>query len=303
MKVVIAGGSGFLGLELADLFKGQGKEVVIFTRGTSQSKDGIRFVHWDGTTLGNWTSELFDCSTLINLTGKSVDCRYTDENKKEIIRSRVDATAILGKAIEAMENPPKLWINSSTATIYRHSEDKIMTEANGEYGDDFSMGVAKAWENAFYASVTKETRKIALRISLVLGKNGGVYPVLKRLTKLLAGGKLGPGTQRFAWIHIDDLKSIVNFCIENESISGAVNCTAPETPTNKEFMKAMRKSLRVPFGLPSPKFLLKIGGALIGTESELILKSRWAVPEKLIKAGFVFKFDNANDALEDLSKK
>lgn len=303
MKIVIAGGSGFLGGELANFFKEQGYDVVIFTRGESRNKDGFQFVHWDATTLGDWTSELIGCDTLINLTGKSVDCRYTEENKKEIIRSRVDSTSILGEAIESMEYPPKTWINSSTATIYRHSEDKAMTEENCEYGDDFSMNVAKSWEQAFNASNTPQTRKLALRISLVLGKSGGVYPVMRRLAKFFVGGKMGSGRQVFAWIHIDDVKNLVKFCIENEGISGPVNCTAPNPPTNKGFLKMLRKSLKVPFGLPTPKFLLKLGGAIIGTESELVLKSRWVLPEKLIQAGYKFQYENPEDALENLAKK
>ena len=302
-KIVIAGGSGFLGIELAEYFKEKQYQIVILTRGASNKRNGINFVHWDATTLNDWTSELEDCEILINLTGKSVDCRYTEENKKEIVRSRVDATKILGEVIEGLSNPPKLWMNASTATIYRYSEDKMMSEDDGEIGDDFSMRVAKAWEKAFEAAQTPKTRKVALRISMVIGKSGGVYPVLRRLAKFGLAGKMGTGKQRFAWIHIEDLKDILNFIIGQDSVNGPVNCTSPITPTNKEFMAELRKSLRVPFGIAQPKLLLRIGAYIIGTESELILKSRWPSPKVLTDLGYKFKFTNVKDALENLSFK
>lgn len=276
-KIVIAGGSGFLGQELASHFREMQNEVIILSRGPSRMKDNIKHVQWDGKNIDSWKDELEGSDVLINLTGKSVDCRYTEKNKNEIIRSRVDSTKALGKVVEKLSNPPKLWMNASTATIYRYSEDKKMTESDGEIGSDFSMNVAKAWEEAFNESVTPKTRKVALRISLVLGKSGGVYPVLRRLAKFGLAGKMGSGNQRFAWIHVDDIKRIVDFTISNDTISGPINCVAPTTPTNKEFLKELRKSLKAPFGIPQPKFLLKIGGMLIGTESELVLKSRWAI--------------------------
>jgi uncharacterized protein (TIGR01777 family) len=302
-KLVIAGGSGFLGRELAAYFKELNYNVVILTRGNAHDENGIKFVQWDASSIGNWTKELEGCDVLMNLTGKSVDCRYTDANKKEILRSRVDSTRILGQVLEGMENPPKLWMNSSTATIYRYSEDEEMTEYNGEYGNDFSMTVAKTWEAAFNESKLNQTRKVALRISLVLGKSGGVYPVLKRLAKFGVAGKMGSGKQRFAWVHIDELKSIAQYIIDHEAISGPVNCTVPGPITNKEFLKDLRKSIGVPFGIPQPKFLLKIGGVLLGTESELILKSRYAVPQVLLDAGYKFQYTEAPKALAQLAKK
>ena len=302
-KIVLAGGSGFLGIEFANYFKGLDYQVIILTRGNSRENDGVRFVQWDATTVGEWTKELEGCEVLFNLTGKSVDCRYTDANKKEILRSRVDSTRILGQVLEGMENPPSLWINSSTATIYKHSEDVMMTEENGEYGNDFSMTVAKTWEDTFYESKLAKTRKVAMRISLVLGKTGGVYPVLRRLAKFGIAGKMGSGKQRFAWVHVDELKSIAKFIIDNKSIVGSVNTTVPNPITNKEFLKELRKSLGVPFGIPQPKFLLKIGGVLLGTESELILKSRYAIPQVLLDAGYKFQYSEAPKALENLTKK
>lgn len=300
-KIVIAGGSGFLGQELANYFTALQDEVIILSRGQSRSEHGVQYVQWDARTNGSWIEVLEGADILINLTGKSVDCRYTENNKNEIIRSRVDSSKILGQVVEKLSSPPKLWMNASTATIYRHSEDKMMTEADGEIGSDFSMNVAKAWEEAFYDSNTPKTRKVALRISLVLGKSGGVYPVLRRLAKFGLAGKMGSGNQRFAWIHIDDVKKILSFVISNDSIEGPINCVAPSPPTNAEFLKELRKSIKAPFGIPQPKLLLKIGGAIIGTESELVLKSRWAIPQKLTDTGFKFDYNTHEEALKDLA--
>lgn len=302
MKIILAGGTGFLGKELVQHFEKEGNEIVVLSRGKSRQEGRINFIQWDAATKGEWEDYLVGADLVINLTGKSVDCRYTEENKREILNSRVNATRILQTAIEKLERKPKLWLNASTATIYRHSLDKVMTEDDGEYGNDFSMSVAQSWERAFFQKEMEGVRKVALRISLVVGKNGGVYPVLKRLAKFGVAGRMGSGNQKFAWIHINDVLRIVDFIIENEQITGPVNCTSTTTPTNSEFMKALRKSLKVPFGLPQPTFLLNLGAKIIGTESELILKSRYAYPKRLIDNGFQFNFEECGDALNHLSK-
>ncbi|MDX2360559.1 MAG: TIGR01777 family oxidoreductase [Crocinitomicaceae bacterium] len=301
-RIVIAGGTGFMGKNLTEYFLSKNAEVVVLTRQIPSSASKVKYVQWDGKTLENWTKEIEGSDVLINLTGKSVDCRYTDENKRIILSSRVDSTRVLGKAVENSAAPPKVWINASTATIYRHSEDKIMTEENGEMGDDFSMNIAKAWEAAFYESETPRTRKVALRTSLVVGANGGVYPVLRRLAKFRMAGAMGSGNQRFAWIHIEDVIRMVSHIIRNEELEGPINCTAPICPTNREFLKALRQSLGINFGIPQPKLLLSLGGMLIGTESELVLKSRWVAPQKMIESGFVFKYKTHEKALRELAK-
>ena len=299
-KLIIAGGSGFIGKNISQHFKDKGYSVVVFTRGNSKIRDEVQYLCWDAKTLGSWTAELEGADLVINLTGKSVDCRYTEANKKEILNSRVDSTKIIGEAVQKCKIPPKLWINSSTATIYRYSLDKAMTEENGEFGNDFSMNVAKAWEDAFFSSSTPSTRKVALRISLVLGKNEGVLPVLKRLTKLGLGGKHGNGTQKFAWIHIADLIGIIDFIETNIDQEGSINCTAPESIDNRHFMRALRNAVHAPFGIPTPKWMLVIGTFFLRTESELILKSRFVKPKRLLDAGFNFKFDNIELALHNL---
>ena len=299
-KLIIAGGSGFIGKNISKHFKDKGYSVVVFTRGKSKTMDGIQYLQWDSKSLGSWTTELEGADLVINLTGKSVDCRYTDANKKEILNSRVDSTKIIGDAIQKCTTPPKLWINSSTATIYRYSLDKAMTEENGEIGNDFSMNVAKAWEKAFYDAPTPSTRKAALRISLVLGKKEGVLPVLTRLAKLGFGGKHGNGKQKFAWIHITDLIRIIDFILDNEKQEGSINCSAPEAIDNNFFMKTLRKAVRAPFGIPTPKWMLVIGTFFLRTEPELILKSRFVYPKRLLDAGFNFKFDKVEQALHNL---
>lgn len=300
-KIIIAGGTGFLGNELAQHFSKLNYEVVILSRKISLDQNGIRYVLWDGKSLGDWINEVENTDLLINLSGKSVDCRYTEKNKALILSSRIESTMILHNAINQLNHPPKLWINASTATIYEGSLTKIMTEKDGEIGNDFSMTVAKEWEKAFFSEDRSAVRQIAMRISLVIGNSGGVLPVLKRLTKLGLGGFHGNGNQKFSWIHIQDLIGIVDYFLENEQFSGVYNCTAPSVTTNKIFMRNLRKQMKVPLGIPTPAPILKIGAKLIGTETELILKSRNVAPEKLVNEGFQFKFPTIEEALAELN--
>jgi len=299
-KLVIAGGTGFLGNEIAIYFKLMLKEIVVLTRGKSCLKNQIKYVNWDGKNSGNWISELRNCDVLINMVGKSVDCRYTEKNKKLIISSRLDATKILGEVLSKMNNPPQVWINSSTATIYKHSLDKPMCEQRGIIGKGFSVSVAKKWEKQFYASKLPKTRKVALRTSIVLAKNGGAFPPIKRLAQFGFGGKQGKGNQIFSWIHIDDFLECLLYIIKNKNLNGAVNCVSPNSVTNKILMKSIRDKLGIPYGFPLPKIVLEIGAKLINTETELLLKSRYVTPNNLIANGFVFKYKNIDKALENL---
>lgn len=299
-KIVIAGGSGFIGMHLAQFFKVKGYQVVILTRKPDYHNNGITFKNWDGQHLGEWVSALEGAETLINLSGRSVDCRYTEKNKAEILNSRILPTRILGKAIATLKHAPQLWINASTATIYKHSMYKAMTESNGDIGNDFSMRVAQAWEKEFFKCHTPQTRKVATRVSLVLGANDGVYPVLKKLAQFGLGGYHGNGQQKFAWIHIQDLLQVFDFIIQNDAITGAINCTSPYPLTNKEFMSALRNSLNIPFGIPTPTILLHIGAFFLRTEPELILKSRFVYPEKLLESGFEFRHAYIHRTLEEL---
>ena len=300
LNYVIAGGSGFLGEALAAKWSARGINVTILTRGQSKRQGAISFIHWDAATQGDWTSVLEDADLLLNLVGKSVDCRYNEKNKKEIINSRMNSTHALAEAMRQVENSPRIWLNASSATIYRHAEDRSMTESNGEIGDDFSMNVVKDWEELFLNAELPNVRKASLRTSIVLGNKGGAFPKMKSMTKLGLGGRQGNGKQMVSWIHIDDFCAAIDFIIDHDSCNAEVNVTAPIPVMNREFMKTLRNNLSMPLGLPAPKLILELGAFFLQTETELLLKSRWVLPEKLVQAGFKFKYRHPEAALKEL---
>lgn len=299
-KLVIAAGTGFLGQVLVAHFKNIYTKIVVLTRDKSRSTAGISYVNWDAKTMTGWENELENADVLINLAGKSVDCRYTDENKKEILESRIHSTAILNQAVLACKNPPKHWLNSGTSTIYRHSLDKQMSEATGEIGDDFSMNVAKAWEKTFFETITPKTKKTILRTSIVLGKAGGAFLPLKNLIRMGFGGKQGNGNQFISWIHEKDFARAIAFLLEKE-ITGVVNIVSPNPIKNADFMTAFRKSLNITVGIPINEKLLKVGAKIIGTETELVLKSRNVIPQRLLQNDFLFEYYNLETAFNDLN--
>jgi len=290
-KIVIAGGTGFTGQYFTKKFKALGYEVFIISRQQQH-------INWNNTA--EIVEALEGAEMLINLAGKSVDCRYNEKNKQEIYDSRIETTKTLGEALLKCSNPPELWINSSTATIYRHAEDRPMTESTGEIGAGFSVNVATNWEKAFFDFHLTKTRQVALRMAIVLGKDGGVVKPLKNLVRFGLGGKQGKGNQMFSWIHIEDLFNIIVFLQKQKTLSGVYNTAAPNPVNNKMLMELLRKEMNVKFGLPSPGWLLKFGAIIIKTETELILKSRWVVPEKLLKAGFQFTYSSIDKALHNI---
>lgn len=292
-KVVIAGGTGFIGKYFERRFQKLGYEVVIISRQQQH-------ISWEDKS--RMIDALENAQLLINLAGKSVNCRYHQANKDEIMNSRIKTTTILGETIQACDHPPEVWMNASTATIYRHAEDQPMTEEKGEIGSGFSVDVATTWEETFFSFDLPRTRQIALRIAIVLGKDGGVMTPYKNLVKFGFGGAQGKGTQKFSWIHIEDLFQIVQFLYDKKELSGVFNCSSPYPVSNRELMKTLRDTLNVPFGLPSPKWLLEIGAFLIRTETELLLKSRWVLPERLEREGYKFTFRTLDDALQDILK-
>jgi len=300
-KLVIAAGTGFLGQVLVNYFKNTVENIVILTRGKSAYRDGVKYVNWNATTFTGWESELEGADVLINLAGKSVDCRYTDANKKEILDSRVNSTSVLNLAVQMCKKPPKHWLNSSTATIYRHSVDQQMDEYTGEIGDDFSMNIAKAWEQTFFEIDTPRTKKTALRTSIVIGKKGGAFLPLRNLTKMGFGGKQGSGKQFVSWIHELDFARAVDFIIRKELV-GVVNVVAPQPVSNQDFMAQLRSALQIPVGLAITKPMLQFGAKVIGTETELVLKSRNAIPKRLLENGFAFTFTEPLDAFKNLIK-
>lgn len=285
-KIILAGGNGFLGKALFNHYNGLGYNVLVLTRNKKTVFKHELF--WDGKNLDDWKVELNNTDVLINLSGKSVDCRYTEHNKKQILASRIDSTAALQKALDLCDNPPKIWINASTATIYKDSRTHSNTEDSVEIGNDFSMTVAKKWEEEFFKVNAPKTRKVALRISLVLSNNGGVLPILTKLAKIGLGGKIGDGQQKFAHIEIEELIRMIDYIIANPTLSGPVNCSNLKDITNEEFMSQIRIANNIKFYLNIPAWMVALGAKIIGTEKELILKSRYIKPQKLIDAGFQF---------------
>lgn len=299
-KIVIAGGSGYLGHVLARYYSEKAREIVMLSR--TKAKFTIKNVYtvlWDGMSRGDWEKTLTGASLVVNLCGKNVNCRYTAENQVAILRSRLEPTALLGEAIAAAADPPQCWINIASATIYRHAEDRPQCEKTGDVGTGFSVDVCKAWEKTFWAAQTPATRKVLLRVGLVLGREDGVFPRLKNLATSGLGGHQGTGRQRVSWIHEIDFARVVEW-IELSKKSGLYNCTAPETVSNRDLMKMLRKTLGIPVGIPAPLWLLEAGAWLIGTETELVLKSRWVKPGRLLEEGFSFQFANAEYAIREI---
>ena len=309
-RVVIGGSTGFMGQYLVARYRAQGREVVTISRSGADlawsDADGIAQAV-DGAAL------------VIGLAGKSVNCRYTPENRRAIFSSSLATTAALSDAIAAAEHPPALWVNSSTATIYRHAEDRPMTESEGELGTGFSVEVAKAWEAALYARDLPKTRRVALRTAIVLG-DGGVLGTLKHIVRLGFGGaqhdgrwpvsraRLAAGTahlpgarrgrQRYSWVHIEDVAGIIDF-LEQHETEGVVNAVSPKPVDNRSFMATVRRVLGVRVGVPMPRWMLELGAIMIRTETELILKSRWVLPERLEDAGYEFRYPDLEPALRE----
>ncbi|MDQ7949903.1 MAG: TIGR01777 family oxidoreductase [Pedobacter sp.] len=290
-KIVIAGGTGFIGKYLSEKFQADGYEVLVISRQPDH-------IQWDNEP--EMVEALEQAELLINLAGKSVNCRYDKENKMQILKSRTETTTALGNAILKCKQPPQLWINSSTATIYRHAEDRPMSERNGEIGSGFSVNVAKRWEASFFSFDFPKTRQIALRMAIVLGKGGGVMQPLTNLVRFGLGGKQGSGNQMFSWIHIDDLYQMIIFLQEHKELDGIFNCASPNPVSNQQLMQTFRQVMEMPIGLPAPAWLLSIGAIFIKTETELVLKSRWVIPERLQAQGFNFKFPFIKEALGDI---
>lgn len=298
-KIIIAGGSGFIGRYLTHYFSGKNYEVVILTRGKTQTKNKIRYVNWDAKTLDGWKNELENSFLLVNLTGKTVAVRHNPKNKKEIFDSRIDSTKILNQAVSLCGNPPKYWMNSSGATIYKTSFSQKRDEYFLEQEEEFLTEVILAWEESFFENSNPKTKKIALRTSVVLGKKGETFEKLNFLAKIGLGGKQGSGRQMMSWIHIEDFSRIIEFCIENK-LEGMVNMASPNPVSNSEMMKALRKANKMPLGIPTPEWLLKIGTKIIGVEPDFVLKSYNVISRRLAEQGFEFKFPNIDKALEDL---
>ncbi|MBE0539761.1 MAG: TIGR01777 family protein [Verrucomicrobia bacterium] len=308
-RIILAGGSGFLGQALARHYLASGLEVVSLTRTPQPASSGVRQIAWDGRTLGLWARELEAAEAVINLAGRSVNCRYHERNRRVILESRLNPTRVLGEAINQCAKPPCVWLNSSTATIYKHNFGPAWDES-GEIGgtpeakDEFSVAVATAWEQAFDEAETPNTRKIALRSAMVLGHGANsVFPVLRRLVRCGLGGKMGSGRQYVSWIHQEDFCRAIDWLLQAEQFSGVVNLAAPNPVTNAEMMRTLREICVVPIGLPATRWMLEAGAFLLRTETELILKSRRVIPGCLAAGGFEFRFPILRRAFENLCGK
>jgi len=308
MKVVIPGGSGQVGTILARALHRAGHDVVVLSR--RREVQPWRVVTWDGATAGNWVREIDGCDVVINLAGRSVNCRYTAANREEILRSRVLSTRVIGQAIAAAARRPSVWLQASTATIYAHRYDGPNDEQSGILGGHesdapdawrFSIDVAQAWERAFAEAVVDGTRKVALRSAMTLSPDaGGVFDTLLGLVRRGLGGKAGDGRQFMSWVHYEDFVAAVLWLIDRDTIEGVVNIASPHPLPNSEFMQVLRAACGVPFGVPANKWMLEIGAVFMRTETELILKSRRVVPARLLEQGFTFKYPHWRDAARDL---
>jgi uncharacterized protein len=311
LRIVLAGGNGQVGNILARYFHAQGHSVVVLARKAYAAP--WRVVQWDGVTLGDWARELKNARVVVNLAGRNVNCRYTAEHQREIMESRVLSTRVLGEAIGGLSAPPRVWLNSSTATIYRHAFDRPMDEATGEIGGNeadaprswgFSIQVATAWEENFFAASTPKTRKVALRSSVILSPDpGGIFDVLLRLVRSGLGGASGSGKQFVSWIHGADFAGAVDFLIAREELSGVVNVASPNPLPNCDFMRELREAWGARIGLPASKWMLELGAVFLRTETELVLKSRRVVPGLLLASGYKFQFPEWPGAARDLVRR
>ncbi|MFB6455253.1 TIGR01777 family oxidoreductase [Chitinophaga sp. Hz27] len=299
-KIIIAGGSGFLGRSLAKYWSPD-NQIIILSREPHINAGAISYQQWDGKTLGTWTAALEGADLLVNLSGKSVNCRYNEANKQAIFDSRTFSTQVLGQAVLQAVNPPKVWINAASATIYRHAEDHPMDEFNGEFKNDFSVQVCKKWEQSFNELQLPQTRKVIFRIGISLGSEpGGVMHAYCNLIKFGLGGKQGSGQQKYTWVHTEDVAGMMAWVAETPSLDGVFNCTSPNPVNNQIFMATLRKATGHLLGLPAAKWMLTIGAAIIGTETELLLKSRWVVPTRALQCGYKFRYPLLEPALRNI---
>ena len=307
-RIVIPGGSGRVGLVLARYFHTTGDAVIVLSR--NPRAEAWPVVEWNGRDLGPWAQTLDGAHVVINLTGRNVDCRYSEANRREIMDSRVCATQVIGRAIAQAVHPPRLWMNASTATIYRHALDRDMDDVTGELGGSerdapatwrFSIEVAKAWERAFFETSTPGMRKIALRSAITMSPDrGGVLDILLRLVRYGFGGATGSGKQFVSWVHEQDFVRALEFLIEHGELDGCINIAAPCPLPNGEFMKELRRAAGVRVGLPASRWMLEVRAFFLRTETELILKSRRVVARRLREAGFDFAFPEWRPAVQDL---
>lgn len=298
-RVVLAGGSGFLGQALADDLSKSGYEVVILTRSPRRIGGPGKEVGWDGKTAGEWTKHLEGAEAVVNLAGRSVNCRYTPENRREIIGSRVESVSAVNQAIARCGAPPRVLVQAASLAIYGDAGERLCDEG-APPGEGFSVEVCLLWEKAFDAHRTPNTRRVLLRIGFALGRNGGALGTLARLARWYLGGSAGSGTQYISWLHLHDLNRMFRWAIEREDIEGVFNATGPNPVTNADFMRELRSTLRRPWSPPAPAWLVRVGARLMGTDPGLALTGRRCHPKRFLERGFPFDYPELKEALRDL---
>jgi uncharacterized protein (TIGR01777 family) len=311
MRIVIPGGSGKVGTVLARAFHGTGHDVVVLSRNPRPAP--WRVLAWDGRTRADWCKEVDGASVVINLAGRSVDCRYTQANRESIRTSRLESTRIVGETIARATKPPRVWLQASTATIYAHRYDAANDENTGILGGNepdspdtwrFSIDVATAWERALIEADTPRTRKVLMRSAMTMSPDhGGIFDVLLRLVRFGLGGRVGDGRQFVSWIHDQDFVAAVQWLIDRDDIAGPVNLASPNPLPYSEFMRTLRSEIGMPVGLPAPRWMVEIGTFLLRTESELVLKSRRVIPTRILQSGFRFTFPTWPEAARDLCRR
>ena len=298
-RVVLAGGSGFLGRLLAQRLDAFDYDVVVLTRSEAARIGGARAVPWDGKTLGDWSGEIDGAEALINLTGKSVDCRPTEANRREILSSRLDSVRVLAEAVSRMGVAPKSWIQSSSLAIYGDAGERVCHD-DAPMGDGFGAEVCKRWEDAFQQLEAPSVRKAVFRIGAVMGPDGVAMRKLLRLTKLFLGGTVGSGRQWISWLHPADMTEMFRWAIEHPAMEGIFNATSPNPITNAELMREIRRAAGRPWSPPTPAFAVRLAAPIIGTDPEIPLTGRRCLPRRLIDLGFEFKHPHIREALADV---
>ena len=300
-RIILAGGSGFLGNALAQAFLAKQYEVMVLSRSPRPRADGVKEIAWDGKSPGDWTSLVDGATAVINLTGKNINCPHTPENLRAIIASRVDSCAAVAAAIRRANMPPEVWVQASAAGFYGDTGDHLCDETATNGGDALSK-VCAEWEAASNAAGLPQTRKVILRIGVVLGREGGALPVLVKVTRLFLGGAAGRGKQFISWIHLADLLQMFVAAVEDTKLTGTFNAVSPRAATNAEFMRKLRQALHRPWSPPAPAFAIRLGARLMGSEPSLVLKGQRCIPGRFLAAGFPFRFPELGGALRDLCR-
>jgi uncharacterized protein len=298
-RIILAGGSGFVGQALAPVLAGKGYNVVVLGRVAAHRKDGVDYLQWDGKTLGDWAPSIDGAEAIVNLTGKNINCRHTPENRREILRSRVDSVRVLGEAIANCSVRPRVCVQTSGVGYYGDTGDRVADES-APLGNDFPAEVCRQWEGAFEALDLPSTQKVILRLGMVLGRNGGALPVLEKLTRWFLGGAIGSGRQFISWIHVVDVVRMFVSAIEDHELTGVLNASGSAPVTNSEFMRELRRALHRPWSPPVPAPFALAGAWLMGSEGDLALLSSRCVPRRFLEHGFQFQFPTLRDALANL---